>query len=294
VTQQQQSEVDLARIEALRGNAEAALCVLARHAAAGDDSAAASSAELSAYLWRWDDVVAQAARLIANPHAVYAGNVFHELVRLLGRAGRETGDWRSIARVADAAHERVEADLQKNPWGFPKTRIEGATHLLLTTLDRLGEYALGEGHIRLHGDIDIFSPKPAIPRPDLFDSALKLKQNQKSDARRLVFACLYHLDDEMIRLSSAMDGRVGFDRALPIAKAFLRRNDPAMAWQMLRGNWADWAPVDRAQTTPLAFLIDGDFAGLVTKDRAMELVHIGRGGYPATDRPSGSPGAGMP
>jgi hypothetical protein len=53
----QQSEVDLARTEALRGNVDIALPVLARHAEAGDDSAAASAAELSAYLWRWGDAI---------------------------------------------------------------------------------------------------------------------------------------------------------------------------------------------------------------------------------------------
>ncbi len=126
---EQLSEVDRARTEALGGNVETALPVLARHAEAGDDGAAASAAELSAYLWRWDEVIGQAARLIANPYAVYAGNVFHELVLLLGRAGHQTGDWRAIARVADAASERVEADLRANPWGFPKTKIEGERYL---------------------------------------------------------------------------------------------------------------------------------------------------------------------
>jgi hypothetical protein len=276
---QQQSEVDLARIAALRGDAERALPVLARHAEAGDDGAAASVAELSAYLWRWDDVIAQAARLIANPYAVYAGNVFHELVLLLGRAGRETGDWRGIARVADRASQRVEADLRANPWDFPKTKIEGAANSLLPMLDRLGEYALGEGHIRPHGHVDIFSPKQTTPRPDLFDAAMKLKQNRTSDARRLIFACMYHLDDEMIRLFNTMEGKVGFDRAVAIAKAFLRRRDHAMAWQTVRTNWADWAPVDRAQTAPLVLLIDEDFADLVTRDRAMELVHIPRAAH---------------
>jgi len=276
---QQKDEMDLARIAALRGDVESALPVLARHAQAGDDSAAASAAELSAYLWHWQDVIEHAARLIANPYAVYAGNVFDELVRLLGRAGRETGDWRGIARVADAASQRVEADLRANPWGFPDSKIEGAVDRLLPILDRLGEYALGEGHIRLHGHLDIFSPKPAVPKPDLFDAAMKLKQNQKSDARRLVFACMYHLDDEMIRLFDAMEGKVGFDRAVSVAKAFLRRNDDAMAWQTVRGNWADWMLADRVQTTPLVFLIDEDFAGLVTRERALELVHMPRAAY---------------
>jgi hypothetical protein len=147
---EQQSEIDRARIEALRGNVETALPVLARHAEAGDDGAAASAAELSAYLWRWSDVIAQAARLIANPYAVFAGNVFDELVLLLGRAGHETGDW----------------------WG---------------------------------------------------------------------------------------------DR-----------------WKAVRANWADWIPVDRAQTAPLVFFIDAGLANLVTRDRAIELVHLPRAAYLTT------------
>lgn len=278
----QQSPIDLARIEALRGNVETALPVLAQHAEAGDDGAAASAAELSAYLWRWSDVIAQAARLIANPFAVYAGNVFDEFVLLLGRAGRETGDWRAIAHAADAASQRVEADLQTNPWGFPKTKIEGAQRLLLI-LSQLGEYALREGRIGLHSDWNIFRPKAQIPRLDLFDAAMKSKWNQGcSPERRLVFACMYHLDDEMIRLFDQMGGQVRLDHAVSIAKAFLRRGDHDMAWRTVRAHWAEWAPVDRAQTTPLVFLIDEDFAGLVTQGRAMELVHMPRAEFVTT------------
>ncbi|MCA1414362.1 MULTISPECIES: hypothetical protein [Bradyrhizobium] len=199
----QPSQIDLARIEALRGNVETALPILAQYAEAGDDGAAASAAELSAYLWRWDVVIAQAARLIANPYAVYAGNVFDELVLLLGRAGRETGDWRAIARVADAASQRVEADLKANPWGFPETKIEGSRYRLLTILDRLGEYALGDGHIRSYGELDIFSPRPQIPRPDLFDAAMKSKWNRNcSQERRFIFACMHCVDDEVIPCST--------------------------------------------------------------------------------------------
>ena len=278
---EQQSEIHLARIEALRGNAETALPVLARHAEAGDDGAAASAAELSAYLWRWDDVIGQAARLIANPLAVYAGNVFDELVLLLGRAGHETGDWRAIARAADSASQRLQADLQENPWGFPKTKIEGLRYRLLTIVDRLGEYALGEGRIRSHGQLDIFSPRQQIPRPDLFDAAMKSKWNRKcSQERRFSFACVHHIDDEMIRLFDMMDGKVPlFEHAVSVAKAFLRRGDETMAWQAVRANWEEWAPVDRAQTAPLVLLVDAGLAGLVTRDRAIELVHIPRGAH---------------
>ena len=275
----QQSPVDHARIEALQGNVEAALPVLAAHADAGDDGAAASVAELSAYLWRWDDVITYAARLIANPFAVYAGNVFDELVLLLGRAGHETGDWRAIARVADAASQRVEADLRANPWDFPQSKIEGAQYRLLGILDRLGEYALGEGRIQTHGHLDVFDPKPAVPRPDLFDAAMQLKRNQGSFENRMIFACMYHLDDEMIHLFEMADGKVRFEHAVAVAKAYLRRGEETSAWNAVRANWADWALVDRAQVAPLVFFIDARLVNLVTRERAIELVRLPRAAY---------------
>ena len=46
--------------------------------------------------------------VIANPYAVAAGNVFNDMVRLLGRAGHETGAWDRIAAAAGEARTRVE------------------------------------------------------------------------------------------------------------------------------------------------------------------------------------------
>ncbi len=81
----------------------------------------------------------------------------------------------------------------------------------------------------------------------------------------------------MIRLFEMMDGKVPlFEHAVSVAKAFLRRGDENMAWQVVRANWVEWAPVDRAQTAPLVLLIDPGLAGLVTRDRAIELVHLSR------------------
>lgn len=272
----QPGEVEQARITALRGDAEHALPILVRYADAGDDGAAATAAELLAYLWRWDEAIAQAGRLVANPFAVYAGNVFDDLVRLLGRAGCETKDWQRVAALADQASQRVEADLRANPWGFPPTKIEGAAYRLLTILDRLREYALGDGAIQLYGHLDIFTPQKSVPKPALFEAAMEHKSNRTSVERRLFLACMHHLDDEMIRLFHTMEGRVRFECAVPVAKAFLRRGDVAMAWQAIRDNWPDWAPVDRAQTAPLVLLIDEDLRNLMTRERAEELLHIPR------------------
>jgi hypothetical protein len=93
---------------------------------------------------------------------------------------------------------------------------------------------------------------------------------------------MYHLDDEMIRLFDLFDGVVRFEHTVSVAKAFLRRGDETMAWKAVRANWADWAPVDRAQTAPLVFFIDAGLANLVTRDRAVELVHLPRAAYLTT------------
>jgi hypothetical protein len=112
---------------------------------------------------------------------------------------------------------------------------------------------------------------------------MKSKWNKGcSPERRLAFACMYHLDDEMIRLFNLFDGVVRFEHAVSVAKAFLRRGDETMAWKAVRANWADWPPVDRAQTAPLVFFIDAGLANLVTRDRAIELVHLPRAAYLTT------------
>jgi hypothetical protein len=86
----------------------------------------------------------------------------------------------------------------------------------------------------------------------------------------------------MIRLFDTFDGKVRFEHVLSVAKAYLRRGDETTAWEAVRVNWADWAPVDRAQTAPLVLFIDAALANLVTRDRAIEFVHLPRATYLTT------------
>jgi hypothetical protein len=92
-----------AQAAARSGQTELALESLEVFAANGDDSAAASLAELYAFLGRWDKVIANAGRLIANPEAVYAGNVFNDMIQLLGRAGHRSGEWSRVVEVVETA-----------------------------------------------------------------------------------------------------------------------------------------------------------------------------------------------
>lgn len=80
-----------ARAAARRGETNLAISSLQGFADKGDAAASASLAELLAFRGRWEDVIVHAGRLAANPGTVYAGNVFDDMIGLLGRAGQETG-----------------------------------------------------------------------------------------------------------------------------------------------------------------------------------------------------------
>jgi hypothetical protein len=68
---------------ALRGEIDAALAVLLRLHAKGDAAASASAAEILAFQGRWDEMVPCAKALLAQPDAVYAGNVVQDMKALL-------------------------------------------------------------------------------------------------------------------------------------------------------------------------------------------------------------------
>jgi hypothetical protein len=73
-----------------------------------------------------------------------------------------------------------------------------------------------------------------------------------------------------------------FPPPITTSSAYLRCGDETTAWEGVRANWADRAPVDRAQTAPLVLFIDMALANLVTRDRAIQLVHLPRTTYLTT------------
>lgn len=71
---------------ALRGEVDVALEVLLALHTSGDAAASAAAAEILAYQGRWKEMVPCAKALLANPDAVYAGNVIDDMKALLQRA----------------------------------------------------------------------------------------------------------------------------------------------------------------------------------------------------------------
>jgi hypothetical protein len=187
--------IDAARHAALSGDVDAALSLLAECVVAGDDSAAASRAELLAFLGRWEEVIPNAARLIANPFAVYAANVFDDMVRLLGRAGRQTGAWGRIGEVAVEARRQVEGRLRTNDMNYPPQKVQAISARLGAILDRLADYAAGGG--RPHELVRIFSPA-FTPDEAGYRAAVEENEGQSAD-RLLSLAIAFAVDAEKYR-----------------------------------------------------------------------------------------------
>lgn len=68
---------------ALEGNIDVALEVLLRLHGEGDAAASASAAEILAFQDRWDEAARCAKKILANPDAVYAGNVIDDMKALV-------------------------------------------------------------------------------------------------------------------------------------------------------------------------------------------------------------------
>ena len=94
--------------EARRGHPDIALDVLVQLAGSGDPAAAASAAEILAFRGRWKELVSFATALVANPKAVYAGNVFTDMCCLLRRAARKL----NAPDIIEIAASKVPAGME--------------------------------------------------------------------------------------------------------------------------------------------------------------------------------------
>ena len=275
MTKQAQSPLATARLAALRGDVDAALSVFLELATKGDASAAASAAQVLAYLDRWSDVIFHAGLLIANPFAVYAGNVFDDMVRLLGRAGAETGDWPSVAVAADDASASVTAALNANAFNYADVKIAALRRELITKLDHLAMHARtgkGNGYDEL---IKIFGFVPEPPNRAAYEAAIAMKRN-KAPGRRVSLPIVFGIEEELIGLYPQLEQPPGFDQACHVSRAFRRHGHPEQAWHVIERNWPHWYPVDHAQVAPVEPLTDKLLAQLLTRERCAVLIRTPR------------------
>jgi hypothetical protein len=278
------------------GQTDLALESLEAFAAKGDDGAAASLAELYAFLGRWDRVITNAGRLIANPGAVFAGNVFNDMIQLLGRAGHRSGEWQRVIKVVEAASDANIsrcADLRCNE------RSEVRRDILKNTEERnekifcnLIQYAKRQGKpphelLAIFGVRNCMDEMSEQERKAWFEDAVKNADSLRPDLKKDPQAKIEHvfslakgvLEDEALRLYEVHGKTFGmaWQAAEYVAPIYVRRGSPEVAWAAIESNLKRWWPVDHAQVTPLVLLTNEYLDTLMTPERCQLVLSIPRG-----------------
>lgn len=267
-----------ARKAAWRGQPGVAIPALEAFAASGDNAASASLAELLAFGGRWSEVIVQAGRLIENPGAVYAGNVFNDMIGLLGRAGHETAQWNQVYQAAEAAWNKID-------------QIEERAHVRhrhLTILDGLKNYALRSGEAP-HELIRVFGVKFGFTQADqdaAYEKAVHKATHDNKDLRdnpAKLKAYLFGIainsnqTDDVVRMYESGDMPANFDYAVKVARIFVGRAETERAWQVLWDHMSLWWPVDKAQVAPVVLLTDGELFPLMSRERCEQVLTLPRG-----------------
>lgn len=262
-----------------------ALPPLENFAASGDDAAAASLAELYAFQGEWEKVIPNAGRLIANPYAVYAGNVFDDMISLLGCAGRCSGKWdRVIATVENALkvsqrrvynefneyHRERELKIFQNLIAYAQRRGEPPHELLaIFGVSQLMDEKFPEEREAWYKDAVANVDKN---RPDL-------KKNPQAKPEYFFFLAKGVVEDEALRIYEAHGSTflMRWQAAEYMAGLYVRRGNPDKAWAAIENNLSDWGPVDHAQVAPVVLLIDQYLRTLMTPERCQLVLSTTRG-----------------
>lgn len=271
--------LEQARRAALRGDVERALEALRAIAAGGDDAACPPLAELLAFTDRWGECIPHAGRLIANPAAARAGNVFDDMVRLLGRAGHETGDWAGIAALAESAERHVARTVDRAHLRFRYATI----------LAGLRRYAARRG-APPHELVAIFghprAPTPADVAERRHREAVANEGELRPDlvgdddglaVHRFGLACTFQQGDEALRLFERHQGLMSFDGGAWVARHLVARGADEEAWAAIAGVLPRWWPCDAAQVAPTVLLTDPVLRSLTSPERCDRVLRTPRG-----------------
>ncbi len=296
VTAKKPVSVKKAQAAVRSGQTELALESLEVFAASDDDSAAASLAELYAFLGQWDKVITNAGRLIANPGAVYAGNVFNDMIQLLGRAGHRSHEWVRIIEVAETASKANASRCAE----MRKTQTDKISRDIITNREQRNEkvlrnliqYATRQGKPP-HELVAIFGVQGCMDDMDeqqrraWYNDATKNVDSLRPDLKANPSAKMEHffslakgvLEDEALRLCEAHGKSfvMAWQAAEYVAPIYVRRGNPHAAWVALESNLKHWWPVDHAQVAPLVLLTDEHLETLMTPERCRLVLSTPRG-----------------
>jgi hypothetical protein len=232
------------------GDVERGLPLLISLADNGDAAAAASVAEVFAFQGKLKELVPYASALLANPSAVYAGNVFADMCHLLRRAAAETSDPNILAtagaRVPDKWASQRNAVLFKDSFSDDANRKPNPAGFAETV-------AKQQGDKRFAGYPDVFAQH-------CFALASKV----------------FYLNDEILNRWDARPDLFGFDQAVDAAVAAARRKQYDRAWSILESKLSEWYYVDAAQVAPVILLVHPALRRVMTSARCERVLRTKR------------------
>ena len=274
-----------AQAAARSGQTEVARESLESFAAKGDDSAAASLAELYAFLGRWEQVIPNAGRLIANPTAVYAGNVFNDMIELLGCAGRRLGQWKHVVEVVVAALKVNDSRDCPGQGEWGRARHDKILRNLLQYSERQGEPP--HELLAIFGVPYCMAAMSAQERENWYRNAVRAVDSVRPDLKRSPHAKAEYffslamglLEDEALGLYEAHGATfvMAWQAAEYVAGIHVRRGHPETAWATLKPNLSKWWPVDNAQVAPVSLLTNENLSRIMAPDRCQLVLSTARG-----------------
>src|ERR1035437_5916189 len=251
----------------------------------GDAGAAASLAELDAFLGQWDQVIANAGRLIANPGAVHAGNVFHDMIRLLGRAGHRSGRWAHVIEVVEMASKaNASRDIPKQREAY-RDRNEKVFRNLIQYAKRQAQPP--HELLAIFGVRDPSAHMSKQEREAWYQNTVQnvdtirpdLRKNPQAKPEYFFALAKGTLEDEALRLYEAHGKNflMAWQSAEYVAPIYVRRGKPEAAWAAIESQLKKWWPVDQAQVTPVVLLTDENLETLMTPERCQLVLSTSRG-----------------
>lgn len=239
-----------AALAARQGKLDQAVPILEELANHGDAAASASLAEILAFQLRWAEMVPHAQALLANPHAVRAGNVFTSMTRLLRRAASELGQM----EIIEQSSKLVPPD-----W----TPMKNAT--LLKDVCPPSEYLEG-------GDAAAYETAAEIA-----ETNTRFKDRPKERGIYLLsIASNMRQGDEVLRhwdtVKDFRDVGLSFEHLLSVLRWKLHKGLDQDAWETLVHYLHLWIPVDAQQVAPVTLLVDHNFRQFATAERCAQIL----------------------
>jgi Domain of unknown function (DUF6924) len=253
---------------ALRGRIDDAKRELLALRARGDRASSASLAEIAAYEGHWDTAMRHAEVILASPGVTYSGNVYDDMLWIVGLAGRALRAWPEVLRIAKLADKKL----------VDKT----ARGNLIRGVRTLAAFAKRKGKGRLlpwigptpTGEKDLLRCLRAIEKKNTkFDSAVERRDHLLAMAAACqAYDGVLELYDAEKRLPSD-----SFDVTVFLASALARRGRTREAWNAIRAKLRHWWPVEYTQIAPIQLLTDEGIGPLMTNRRCAAILTMPRG-----------------